>query len=175
MYVCRQNQEKMRKTTIRILFCVLCVIFAITSCKRQTEEEKFMQKLQETITAAESAEGAVDSVHILNIDTLSRSQYAGLILEQLENMAFECEMSYEAQRDALPDDLAHEMELTLAEIQEACDFYREKYEKGSDENEVFIFFVDAEIFRPEGTSDYFYLITPDFVIHDDPFGDNLLE
>ena len=37
------------------------------------------------------------------------------------------------------------------------------------------FFVDAELYKKNDVLNYFYLITPDFVVHDDPFGDNLLE
>ena len=70
-----------------------------------------------------------------------------------------------------------ELELTMAEIRDACDFYRDKYENGAGgaEDDIFIFFVDAELYRGGDVLNYFYLITPDFVVHDDPFGDNLLE
>ncbi|MBQ7490792.1 MAG: hypothetical protein IJT51_09795 [Bacteroidales bacterium] len=151
---------------------VFCLLLTSTGCKHKTEQEIFIQKLQAAITASEEA---VDSVSILSVDTLSRTQYAGLILEQLENMEFECQMVYDAGHDSLPEAQLRELELTMAEIRDACDFYRDRYEKGNSENEIFIFFVDAELYKKNDVLNYFYLITPDFVVHDDPFGDNLLE
>ncbi|MBO4231695.1 MAG: hypothetical protein J5862_00440 [Bacteroidales bacterium] len=165
---------------IRILsgiFTIICLVAVIAGCKQLSENEKFELKLKDAIAASETKESPVDSVKILNVDTLSRTQYAGLILEQLENMAFECGLVYEAGRDSLPEAELRELELTMAEIRDACDFYRDKYENGAggEEDSIFIFFVDAELFRDGEAFNYFYLITPDFVVHDDPFGDNLLE
>lgn len=159
------------------IFAIICLVTVMLGCKHLSEKEEFELKLREAVASSEAKDAPVDSVKILNVDTLSRTQYAGLILEQLENMAFECGLVYEAGRDSLPEAELRELELTMAEIRDACDFYRDKYENGAGgaEDSIFIFFVDAELFRDGEVFNYFYLITPDFVVHDDPFGDNLLE
>ncbi|MCQ2285406.1 MAG: hypothetical protein MJZ76_00840 [Bacteroidales bacterium] len=162
----------------RILRIVLVVLFIAScyGCKKMTEQEKLEQNLREAIANHEKSEGVVDSVKILSIDSLSQMQYAGLILEQLENMEFECELALQQAGENAEAPEVKELELTVQEIRDACDFYRDKFENGSSgEDGFFIFFIDAEIYRKGEAQDFFYLITPDFIIHDDPFGDNLLE
>lgn len=163
----------MKKIGLLLAFAAALVV----GCQKLSERENFELKLKDAIANHEKCDTVeVDSVRILSIDTLTRSQYAGLILEQLENMEFECELAYEAAGENVSAPEVKELELTIEEIRGACDFYREQFEAGDVKEDTFsIFFIDAEIYSKGEVSNYFYLITPDFVIHDDPFGDNLLE
>lgn len=164
-----------RKALFFLSFVIFCSFFII-SCKKQNEKDLLWGKLKESIFTAETQESPVDSVVLVSVDSLSRWEYAGLTLESVESMKNDYLQDYMMFGDTLEDAARHEMELFIEEIQSTEDFYRDIYERNAAKDTVFLLYlVEAQIFRGGVSASYFYAITPDFVIHNDPFSENLLE
>lgn len=167
----------MKQKAIFFLFFAISCTFFVISCKKNDENETLLwEKLKNTITASEVQETPIDSVVIVSVDSLSRWKYAGLMLESVESMKNDYLQDYMMFGDTLDATARHEMELFIEEIQSTEDYYREIYDRNAPKDSVFLLYlVEAKIFRQGTASSYYYAITPDFVLHNDPFSENLLE
>lgn len=164
-----------RKTLLSFYsFAIIIVLLFFTSCNKNKEELTLDKKLQQVIFEHESKETSLDSVSIISIDSLTHYGYVKIILEQLENMEYEYSLFGEYSDD-LSSAEQMEIEMTLQEIGGMIEYLQYKTEENTDNNDFFCYFVLAKLWNKQEENSIYYLITPDFIIRDDPFSDNLID
>jgi RNAse (barnase) inhibitor barstar len=159
-----------RNAYLFILYLLVAVVFA--SCTNN-EKDKLHEKIKEQILLHEKEVTQIDSLKILEIDSLTRYGYIKVILEQLEYMEYDFYTTLNTDFD-LSDSAYTELEIMLTEVQDLIDLYRGKTEENTDNETFFCYFVETEVWSSGEAQIYYYLISKDFKILDDPF-DQVIE
>ena len=100
-----------RNAYLFILYLLVAVIFA--SCTNN-EKDKLHEKIKEQILLHEKEVTQIDSLKILEIDSLTRYGYIKVILEQLEYMEYDFYTTLNTDFD-LSDSAYTELEIMLTE------------------------------------------------------------
>ncbi len=159
---------------IRLFFFVFIILLGVVSQSCQSKQEKLEKKMIKTILAEEKENTVIDSVKIVEIDSLTRYGYIKVILEQLEYMEYDYE-SRLVYGDSLSETERTEIELMIEEIRTTTEHLRLKSEENTDNKSFFCYFILTELWHAGEAQQFYYLMSPDFDILDDPFSDNLID
>lgn len=159
---------------IRLFFFVFIILLGVVSQSCQSKQEKLEKKMIKTILAEEKENTVIDSVKIVEIDSLTRYGYIKVILEQLEYMEYDYE-SRLVYGDSISETERSEIELMIEEIRTTTEHLRLKSEENTDNKSFFCYFILTELWHAGEAQQFYYLMSPDFDILDDPFSDNLID
>lgn len=155
-----------------VLFFILSLLLltAFTSCVN--EKEHFQEKIKNQILLYEKDNLQIDSLTILEIDSLTRYGYVKVMLEQLENMEFDFNNTLNTNLD-LSDSELTELKIMVNEVRNLIRFYKEKTEDNTDNETFFCYFVQVQMWSLNQFQTYYYLLSHDFKILDDPFEETI--
>jgi len=153
---------------------VFVILLSVVSESCQSKQEKLEKKIIKTILTEEKGDSEIDSVKIVEIDTLTRYGYVKVILEQLEYMEYDYE-SRLVYGDSVSETERTEIELMIEEIRTTTEHLRLKSEENTDNKAFFCYFILTELWHAGESQQFYYIMSPDFDILDDPFSDNLID
>lgn len=159
-----------------LLFLSLFLLFTMSgsfiSCKKKSDT--LYDNIKTAIFNKEKDEYPIDSITIVSIDSLTHYGYIKIILEQLENMEYEYLSQLECITFASPEEKM-EFEIIIEEISGTIEHLRQKTEDNTNNTDFFCYFISAELWIQDDVHLFYYLMTPEYSILDDPFSDNLID
>lgn len=159
---------------LRSFFFVSIISLGMVAESCQSKQEQLEKKIIKTILTEEKENTEIDSVKIVEIDSLTRYGYVKVILEQLEYMEsdYESRLAYD---DSLSETEENEIKLMIEEIRTTTEHLRLKSEENTDNKSFFCYFILTELWHAGESQQFYYIMSPDFDILDDPFSDNFID